>query len=136
MKIEDVQELYYIAPIDNVPSIFEKGILSHNAVHGQELAKKDFSMQSVQAIRARKIVPIKTAEGTEKRIHDYVNLYFQPTNATLYAIKDRKDLCILRIRPEVLQRQDAIISTTNAAAKEAVFKRAEEGIGLLNKEEL
>lgn len=136
MKIEDVAELYYIAPIENVPSILEKGILSHNLVHGHDLAKQDFSMQSVQKIRARKIVPVKTPDGSLKTIHDHANFYFQPSNATLFAIKDRKDLCILRIRPEVLRRQDAVISTTNAAAAEAVFKPAKEGIALLDKDEL
>lgn len=143
MQIQDVKEMYYLADIEHLPSIMEKGILSHNLAHGQDLVRNDFSMPTVQEIRARKIVPIKTQGGAQLRIHDYANLYFQPCNSTLFKIcketnpqGKRRNICILRIRPDVLNRQDAIISTANAACKEARFLRVKEGISHLNKEKL
>ena len=34
-----VRELYYIAPVENLKSIFDNGILSHNKVKGKSVAQ-------------------------------------------------------------------------------------------------
>jgi O-acetyl-ADP-ribose deacetylase (regulator of RNase III) len=133
MKIKDIQELYYITSVEHVPSILEKGILSHNSAHSQNLVKEDFSMSNVQDIRAKKIVPIS---GDQKSIHHHVNLYFQPKNPTLFVKKNMETLLILRIRPEVLQRDDAVVSTMNAAVRDAEFYHAIEGVEKLREEHL
>jgi hypothetical protein len=136
MRINEVVELYYICALEHVPSILEKGILSHNLAHEQGLVKSDFSHPDIQKTLAQKIVPIDWPGGGRKTVHNYVNLYFQPVNPTLSAVREKSNLCILRIRPEALKHRLAVVATANAACKLADFKRALDGLSQLNTQSL
>jgi hypothetical protein len=64
-----VDRLYYMAPVFNVPSVLDRGILSHHAAH--PWGHTDFSLDEMQEKREQKIVPI-----SKRPLHDYANLYF------------------------------------------------------------
>ena len=55
MNREDLTELHYIAPIENVPSIMEYGIVSY--ARAAELPHRSVAMQEVQNLRSKKVVP-------------------------------------------------------------------------------
>ncbi|MBC6474484.1 MAG: DUF4433 domain-containing protein [Hormoscilla sp. GM102CHS1] len=68
--------------------------------------------------RATKIV-----EG-EKTLWDFANLYFQPRNAMLYYLKDRKDeIAIICVKKSILKKSNIFITTGNAAHNESQIIR-------------
>lgn len=129
MNRGDIQELHYIAPIDNVPSIMIHGILPRNKV--RNIKHCDISESEVQNRRAFKKIP-----GTNKRLHDYVNLYFDAHNPMLSARRHQNnDVCVLRVKNTILD-QDGVIVTDKNAARDCWFKTVDEGLLLLNKKEV
>lgn len=129
MTLESIKELHYIAPIANLDSIFNKGILSHNAATPHK--KADISMDGVQEIRAKKIIPAE-AMGEARTIHDCANVYFNAKNPMLSTRrKENTTFCVLRLKPELLKEPNAVIADRNAAVKEARFTKVAEGINTL-----
>lgn len=127
MNIEDIQELHYIAHINNVPSICKNGILSHK--YAGKVSHISVASPDVQERRARKIIP------GGKSLHDYVNLYFDARNPMLYFLKDQHaELCILRINPAVMALPGVIISDRTSSSEYARFSRYPEGLARLNAE--
>ena len=116
--------LYYITHIDNVPSILEKGILSHNHVQGMKYQEiRDFKLLR----RRKKIMP------NGKTMRDCVNLYFQPRNAMLYRLTrtmDKKELAVLQVKPELIKEPGTVFSDRNATNAQAQFFA---GVGNLKK---
>ena len=66
--------LGYICSLSNLPSIMEFGLLSHNQVLLKKIPHEDISMAAVQSRRDQIVV------AGERRLHDYVNLYFDVRN--------------------------------------------------------
>jgi hypothetical protein len=125
----DVAELHFITYIENVPSILKRGILSHNK--SRNINFHDISESGVQERRAKKKIP-----GTNKSLHDYANLYFDAHNPMLSARRSKNDeICVLRIKNIVLNI-DGVIITDKNAARECWFKTVDEGLPLLNKDEI
>ena len=117
--------LYNIMPIDNIPSVMDKGILCHR--ESDKLNHKSIAMQEVQDRREGKNV-----QGG-RPLHDYANLYFDPRNPMMYKKKSlASDLCILRISLEVLDMRDVVVSDQNAASNYARFYNPLEGISNLD----
>jgi len=86
-------------------------------------------MNEIQDRRAKVIVP------RGKRLHDYVNLYVCARNPMLYKRQAQfKELCILKISPNVLDLQGVVIADRNASSEYAIFKPAPEGLGIVNRE--
>lgn len=114
-------EFYYIAAVDNLLSIFEHGILSHN--RALKYSPQDVSNSEVQDIRAEKIVPNIARANKNKsalKVHDYANLYFNAHNNMMFVVKN-KDICVLRVDPRILSRDEVIVSKRNAARSDAEF---------------
>jgi len=129
MNRNDIKELHFITYIENVPSILKSGILSHN--RSQAVSFYDISESGVQERRATKKIP-----GTNKKLHDYANLYFDAHNPMLSARRSQNnDICVLRIDKTILDIEGIIITDQNAA-RECWFKTVAEGLPLLNKEEI
>ena len=129
MQISDIEELHFITYIENVPSILNLGILSHNK--SQKLNFRDISENSVQERRKKKKIP-----GTNKILHDYANLYFDAHNPMLSARRsENNEICVLRIDNSVLSI-DGVIVTDQNAAKECWFKPVNIGLLLLNSNEI
>jgi len=120
----DIQELYYILPVDNFQSVLAHGILSHNAV--REINHSDISNSSVQGHREKAIESPRTHK--KRSLHDYVNFYLQPYNAMLLVIQDAENLCLLRISKTLLEdrKDQAILTNKNAACSSAEFFKPED----------
>lgn len=131
MNRSDVEELYYITHIDNMPSIMQYGILSRNYAFKKGIDFQDISEEGVQDRRLGKKVL-----GTNRELHDYANLYFDAHNPMLSARRSRNnEICVLRIRHNVIDMQDVIVTDKNAA-RDCWFKPVSDGLPLLDKERI
>ena len=129
MLREDLKELHYIADIRNVGSILSKGILCKN--QADKTQHSSFALESVQDVRARKKLPNSLS------IHDHAVLYLWARNTTLFRIVAEKripldSLCVLRVRPEVLDLEGAFLSDRNATCTFVRFGTVEEILPNLN----
>jgi hypothetical protein len=96
-------------PIENVPSVLQHGILSHE--RALKLAHHSVAMQEVQDRRDQKQVP-----GGLK-LHQYANLYFHARNPMLYKRRDRAaELCVLRVSIDVRHVQGVVFTDCNASS--------------------
>ncbi len=129
MNLRDIQELYFITDIANVASIMSEGILSHN--EARQVHHRSIAEQGVQERRQNKKIP-----GTNKHLHDYANLYFDAHNPMLSARRDMNDtICVLRIKSDVLALNGVIVTDQNAS-RDCWFKPVNEGLPLLDKNEV
>jgi len=112
--------LYYITHIDNLPSILEKGILSHNKIIEENIKFTPIYDADIVATRKEK----KVIEG--KNLWDFVNLYFQPRNAMLYRVVffgnvSKEDIIIIGLKSSILENKNTFITTGNAASPQTEF---------------
>ncbi len=129
MNKSDIVELYFITYIENVSSVLKRGILSHNK--SRNINFRDISESGVQERRARKKIL-----GINKSLHDYANLYFDAHNPMLSVRRsENNEICVLRIDSSVLNIEGVIVTDKNAA-RECWFKPVDEGITLLDKNEV
>src|SRR6478735_9183939 len=93
----------------NLPSILSLGILSH--IRAERIPHDSIAMQEIQDRRAEKRLP------NGRALHDYVNLYFNARNPMMYKRKEgHASLCVLRIRPDILELPGVMMADGNAAA--------------------
>lgn len=127
MHREDIEELHYITPINNIPSILQHGILSHKRAN--RIEHKTVALQEIQERRKDRRLP------TGKKLHDYVNLYICARNPMMYRRKDlHQNLCVLRISPEVLDIRGALVADRNASSDYAAFYPSPKGLSKVNGE--
>ncbi len=127
MKREELEELHYISPIANIPSIMQYGILSHH--RAARIRHFSISMQEVQDKRRRKQVPGGLI------LHDYVNLYFCARNPMLFKRKNyHENICVLRINLDVLDIPNVIIADQNASSDYVRFYPSPSGLSIMNKD--
>jgi hypothetical protein len=110
--------LFYTAHLDNIKSILELGILSHNIAHSKGVVNVDISMQQVNERRNR-IEP--TLGGN---IHDFAPLYINPKNPMLYYLcvnGQRENLILLKVTPQILLADNVAFSDGNAAVRTTNF---------------
>lgn len=126
MNRNDVKELYFITPIENIPSIFKHGLLSHNRIKALAIPHKSIADDEVQKLRAKKVIP-----GGKGKLHDYVNLYFNPRNAMMFKRKDgHSQNCVLGINAAILDEPKVIITDGNAAANDVYVGFFSPSLGL------
>lgn len=70
MRNLDIRGLYYITHIDNLPSILERGILSHEKIKAAHMPYTLIYDNSIVERRRRRFTP----EG--RSLWHYVNLFF------------------------------------------------------------
>jgi hypothetical protein len=127
VKREELEELHYIVPIRNVPSIMEGGILSHR--RAMKVAHTSVAMQEVQDRRAKVVVP------NGRSLHEYANLYICARNPMMYKRRDQDTLlCVLRITSEVLDVADVVVTDGNAAGDYIRFAAAPGGLKIVDRE--
>ena len=117
----DIQELYYITDIENVSSILDKGILSHNDV--KNIPHVDISNKTIQSLRGSKTIELDDNNKTALPLWSFVCLFAQPHNAMMYVSRG-KHICVIRIDKTILERDDIFISDRNASCHNAKFMRA------------
>lgn len=129
MKREALLELHYIAHFDNIFSIYQEGILSHN--RAEHVPHNSVASAIIQDRRKSKSVP---GGGL---LHDYVNLYIHGRNPMLFKLKHEygySELCVLSISPEVLDIPGVIITSCNASSDYALFGPAPDGLEFVDEE--
>lgn len=127
MKRDELEELHYITPISNVPSIISRGILSHN--QSRRLRHNSVAMAEIQELRVNKTVP------GGRRLHDFANLYICARNPMLYKRRNNHlTLCILVISPDVLDIPGTVITDGNAASNYTLFANSPNGLRIVDKE--
>lgn len=127
MDREEIQELHYITPLENVRSIIENGILSHRLAFARR--HRSVAMEEIQKIRKKKQVP----QG--RNLHEYVNLYFSARNPMMYRLKENHaQLCILRIDPSILDLDNVIVADGNAASDYTIFWPSPQGLQKIDSE--
>ncbi|MDY6909565.1 MAG: DarT ssDNA thymidine ADP-ribosyltransferase family protein [Thermodesulfobacteriota bacterium] len=125
MERHELTELHYITPIANVPSILEKGILSHN--RAKRVEHQSVVMNEIQDRRAKVTIP------GGRRLREYVNLYICARNPMMYKRQAQfKELCVLKISPDVIDLPRVVVSDRNASSEYAIFKAAPGGLGIVN----
>lgn len=126
MNRADLRELQYIAPMRNVPSIAWRGILSHRLA--AKVAHDSVAMEAIQDRRAKVVVP------GGRPLHDYVNLYICARNPMLRRVRGyHLDLCVLRVRPEVLDLPGVVVTDRNASSGYARFAPAPRGLAVVDR---
>jgi hypothetical protein len=127
MEKDELKELYYISPFENVVSICRIGIVSYNLA--TKIQHKSVAMQEIQERRRRKILP------SGRWLHDYVNLYICVRNPMLYKLQcDSQKLCIFSVSIKVLDIKGTMISDRNASCDGARFSPAPDGLANINRD--
>ena len=127
MKRADVKELHYITPINNLRSIFQYGILCHHKA--EKVLHQSIADPVIQNRREKIVIP-----GGKRKLHDYVNLYFNARNPMMFKRKDmHEELVILQINPAILDESEVVISDGNASSGYVKFYASPEGLGHLDK---
>ena len=130
MNKSDIKELYFITPIENISSIFEHGIMFHNKIKASKLSHKSVAHSEVQKRREDKAIP-----GGKRKLHDYVNLYFNPRNSMMYSRKNlHEELCVLAVHANVLAHQGIIIADGNASSNYTRFFDTADGVKSLDRD--
>jgi hypothetical protein len=127
-------ELHYLTPIENLASICEYGVLSH------ELAAKrphrDLSDQQIQDARKNKEVAY-AVQARPRKLHSYANLFLHGRNSMLKALCHRyghEVLAVVRVGVEVLDLAGVVIADQNAASKYARFYASPDGLDHLRED--
>ena len=125
MNRSQITELHNIMLINNMPSILQHGILSHNRIAG--MPHDSIAMTEIQDRRSQRVVPVG------RPLHDYANLYFHARNPMMYLRRNRHmELCILRISLEVLDLPNVVIADRNASTEYVRFAPSPSGLTNIN----
>ncbi len=126
MRREEVKELHYIVPLENIPLILENGLLSHKLA--EKHRHNSVAMKDVINLRKEKRV-----KGTRKPLLDYVNLYFTAHNPMLSKLRSKNtEICVLQIMSEILELPDVILTDMNAASNWASFHNSPQDLEKLD----
>lgn len=127
MERRELEELHYITPICNVPSIMQHGILSH--ARAARLAHRSVAMPEMQDRRSGVRVP------GGRRLHEYANLYVCARNPMLYKRLDQRDkLCVLSISTDVLDLPGVVITDRNAGGEYVQFRASPTGLSIIDRD--
>ncbi|RJQ32240.1 MAG: DUF4433 domain-containing protein [Actinobacteria bacterium] len=127
MHFKEIEELHYIVHIDNVPLICTNGILSYN--RAKKISHTSIAMEEIQARRENKAVP------NGKKLHEYVNLYFNARNTMLYCLKrqGKQHICVIRVNSSIIKTHGAVIADHNASSDYTRFEPYPDGLDLLDR---
>ncbi len=121
--------MHYICHIKTVPSILKEGILCHDLA--ARVPHRSIADEEVQGLRADVRVP------GGKKLHRYVNLYFNGRNSMMYKLcmnQKRDKICILRVKPEVLDLTGVVVTDRNAATNAVRFSEPVGGLRRIDPE--
>lgn len=113
-----VKNLYYITHVNNIPSILERGILSHQLVRAEGVLYTAIYDEEIISTRREKTTP----DG--KSLWSYANFYFQPRNPMLFRVTCEKsidDIAIIALRADVLSQEGVLVTDGNAASGPSKF---------------
>ena len=131
MRKLDIRNLYYITHINNLPSILEKGILSHERIEKEKVRPTRIYNADIVNKRKEKSTP------DQKSLWRYANLYFQPRNPMMYRVvheKGVKDLAVVSVNKKILQTPNIFITDGNAANAPTQFFFPTNGLKILRQQ--
>lgn len=113
ISLDDFNSLYHLTHLENLESIFDKGLYCHSHKH-EYIDVSNIDVNS----RRDKIENIH-----KNKIHDYVPFYFNVKNAMLYAVQKRvgEHVVILEMDKSLCYLPYTIFCDRNAATYEANF---------------
>lgn len=127
MTVDDFERLFYITPIDNMKSIVENGIVSHQKA--EKIPHQSVAMDEIQERRKKVVVP------GGRPLHQYVNLYFHARNPMMFKRKDsHAELCVAVVNKEILNMPKVVITDGNASSDYVRFYAAPEGLKFLDRD--
>lgn len=127
MRRAELDELHYITPIENVPSILKTGILSNR--NSRPHKPTSIAKQEVQDLREKVQVPGGRA------LHEYANLYICARNPMMYVRATLHEVtCVLRVSTDVLDLPNVVITDQNAASNYRRFMAAPAGLEVVDRE--
>ncbi len=130
----NVRWLYYLAHINNLPSILTTGILSHAKIRAEGIQYTPIHNVEIVNKRQKKNTP------AGKNLWHYANLFFQPRNAMLDSFVNprysenhgtRRNLVVLGVANTVLQEQGVFITDGLAADDLTRIYPRSEGLKIL-----
>ncbi|GAB4225330.1 MAG: DarT ssDNA thymidine ADP-ribosyltransferase family protein [Stanieria sp.] len=128
MNKNSIKSLYYITHINNLPSILERGILSHKKVEELQVTYQPIYDSGIVSKRKDKRTPERDS------LWEYANLYFQARNPMMYRVvheKEKRDIAIVGVKSEVLQINGGFVTDGNAANDPTQFFPAKEGLKIV-----
>ncbi|MFH2069641.1 MAG: DarT ssDNA thymidine ADP-ribosyltransferase family protein [Elusimicrobiota bacterium] len=130
MYQKEIKQLYYITNVKNIPSILEKGILSHRNVLNEKIEYHAIYDENIISNREKCIVE------NQKTLWDYANLYFQPRNPMLYRVicnvSKVEDIVVLAIDHSIMSEFGVMISDGNAASYQSNITEVAVGLKDIN----
>lgn len=127
MDRAQLTELHYITPMENLPSIVERGVLSNERT--ARLPHGSVALQDVQDRRAAVRIP------GGLRLHEYANFYFNARNAMMYLRQgEHLRLAVLSIRVSAIEIPGVVVADRNAAADTVQFGSPDEILPTLDYE--
>ncbi len=127
MRRDDLDDLHYIVPIANVPSICRLGIVSHR--RAADLTHESVAMDEIQSRRSTVVVP------GGRPLHEYVNLYVCARNPMLFKRRDQHaQLSVLRVSPQVLDLPGVVVTDANASSPYVRFAAAPGGLRIVDRQ--
>jgi hypothetical protein len=128
MERNELQELHFITPLCNIPSILQHGILSH--VRAARLPHQSVAMEVIQDRR----VAVRVPGG--RPLHEYVNLYICARNPMLYKRQAQHvTICVLSVSPDVLDLPRVIVTDSNASSEYVRFAPAPDGLRIVDRDQ-
>lgn len=125
MRREELDELHYITPIANVPSILQIGILSNR--RSRRLNPQSIAKPEVQYLRAKVRIP------GGRPLHEYANLYICARNPMMYLRAAlHGETCVLRVSTNVLDLPGVVITDQNAASPYRRFMSSPSGLAAVD----
>ena len=109
-----IDYLYHLTSPDNLPSILQNGLLSHNRAHRDGYVMQDIADPEVNQRRSER-------EIGGRPLHDYVPLYFTPKGPMLWVRQYEHPIAILCLSRRALAWNGAIFSDGNAASVNTAF---------------
>ncbi len=131
MRRDELDELHFISPVDNVASVLQHGILCHN--HAARVTHRSVAMPEIQERRKKVKIP-----GGDW-LHEYANLYINARNKMLFKLKAQigdERLCVLRITTDVLDLPDVVIADCNASSDHVRFSASPDGLRHIDSSEI
>ena len=125
MQRDQLIELHNIQHIENIPSIFKHGILSHNQAQKRRVKGKDISDIEPLGKRSRVVVP------GGRRLHDYANLYINGRNKMMFKVVHKypcTEIYVFCIDPAVLDLTGVVIADCNASSDYVRFYSSPDGL--------
>jgi hypothetical protein len=123
LERSDVDELYFIVPRVNIPSVLSGGILSN--VQAARVVHSSVAMEVIQQRRDNVRVP---GAGT---LHGYANLYICARNPMMFKLvktNGSAEIAVLAVDASVLDLPDVVIADGNASSGYTLFAASPGGL--------